>query len=726
MKKKYLLITVFAVLLLHSCKTKKKIIRNIPFYVWKKLGPDTTYVDTLNKFAKNTETYWFGNGRVSSLWADPKDANHILAGVGFSAVFETKNAGNSWQNITKNIPVIDVKKIVKKDGIFYIATGYRFKNPIRFSTIKNEFYGYGVLHSNDDGKTWSKPSGDFYCADFSLTKKHKTAYAIDYKKLYKSNDSLNSFNKIFDFTKMLPFRGELINVVVHPTNKNLVYVSSAFGNTSNDATLFFSTDGGKTFTNKTPIFKKFAPKPISDLGYYVKNVSLFYDEISADLFVHFSIAYRFLGRNKKAYFKVKQLILKSSDFNNFTLESISDKKNGYHFIPFIQKIDTTFFIKDWYLKRKTPSYKVFKDIGQGKTHQDTRAVAVAKDGTIYYGNDAGLFKSRDKGVSWQDAFKNLNANLIIESGYYSDKDKRRISFGTQDCGFYINDFNGKPRYPIASHEGGIYQSPYNINRIYVKDRHIKITTDGGKKYRTIKMNDGKPLTLYHDDGLLRENVIDNNKLYASHYNSLFVSDSLGVQGTWHNITPDNHRNGRGSSLAISKKNPSILYFANVLITEKDTNENHDKYKYQTHLVKSVDGGKHWLSIDKEFKDLFLEKSIISTVITSDENPDLVWFSLRNRIEKDKVYFSNDGGISWKNISYNLPNVPVNRIVYDTNHKKLYIGNDLGVYQLENQRWKLLGKKLPKVIVTSMFLDFYRNELVISTFGQGIWYIPLKF
>ncbi|HFS66633.1 MAG TPA: exo-alpha-sialidase [Flavobacteriia bacterium] len=721
------IIYIVFLLLLFSCKTNNKTVKsnsNKPIK-WQKLGPNTTYEDTLNKFSKSTETYWFGNGQIASLWADPNDADHLLAGVAFAGLFETNNNGENWYLITPNTPTISIKKILKKDGILYISTGYRFKNPLRFSAIKYNFYGYGVLQSSDNGKTWSKPSGNFYCADFSMEKSHQIAFAVDYKNIYKSEDSLKYFTKLFSFKDKIPDKGELINVVVNPNNNSLVYVSSAFGNSKNDATLFFSSDGGKTFSNKTSVIDDFAPKAISELGKYVKDVSLFYDEEEAILYAHFSVAYRFLGSNQKEYHKVTSVILKSKDFKNFTLETIQAKKNGFHFIPFIQKIDSTLFIKDWYLKMKNPSEKVFKDIGQGKTHQDTRAVAKTKNGTIFYGNDAGLFKSEDNGHSWQDAFVHLNANLIMEAGYYSDKEKRRIAFGTQDDGFYVNDFNGKSRYPIATHEGGIYQSKHDIDRIYVKDRQVKITTDGGKKFRTIKMNNGKPLGIMHNDGLLREDPVDKTKLYASHYDGLYVSDSLGVQGTWKNITPKNKLNGRGSCLAIPESNTNILYYANEWINIPYKDAKYDAYQYKAHLLKSTDSGATWKDIGKPFSAIFDDQSIISTVITDDSNPDNVWFTLRNLIDNKKVYFSDNGGVTWQNITYNLPNVPANRIVYDAVNKQLLLGNDLGVYILKSEKWIPFGEGLPKIIVTSMFVDNQHNKLIISTFGQGIWQIALK-
>ena len=46
----------------------------------------------------------------------------------------------------------------------------------------------------------------------------------------------------------------------------------------------------------------------------------------------------------------------------------------------------------------------------------------------------------------------------------------------------------------------------------------------------------------------------------------------------------------------------------------------------------------------------------------------------------KSLFSDDGGISWNNISGILPNVPANTIVLnELDSLKLFIRNDLGVF-----------------------------------------------
>ena len=56
-----------------------------------------------------------------------------------NGLFETFDAGKNWKSLTDKVPVNRINKIEVKKGIIYISTGYRFKNPLRFSTVKKEF-----------------------------------------------------------------------------------------------------------------------------------------------------------------------------------------------------------------------------------------------------------------------------------------------------------------------------------------------------------------------------------------------------------------------------------------------------------------------------------------------------------------------------------------------------------------------------------------------------------
>ncbi len=721
--KNQLLLLLF--LVLFSCKskqesTKKAIDTTKNTHTWQKLGANEPYVDKLNKFSESTEKYWFGNGRISSLWADPNDDNHLLAGVSFAGLYETFNQGKTWNYITKNTPTLDINKIVKLQDTLYISTGYKFKNPIRFSAIKKNFYGFGILKSFDNGKTWSKPSGNFYVLDFSISKNHNTVYAIDDKRVYKSINKANSFKKIADLSTHFTSKVELLTVVQHSNNPNIVYVTARKGTKKDTYLLFKSIDGGKTWQNKTDIISAYIKKMKGSIGHYIKDVSMFLSK-NGILYAHFSVAHRFFNRNKE-YIKVNSIVLKSNNFTNFELVSKQIVKSGTHYTPKIYEQNGILFLKDWYLKMKKPSDTEFKNIGIGKVHQDCRDVTVTKDGTIFYANDAGLVESKDNGKTWQNGFFELNANLIFEMGYYSDINSRLVAIGTQDCGYYLNDFDNQPYYPIEVHEGGIYISPHNKNRIYIKGRYINLYNAETKRKKNLKLNDGKPIHIMHRDGILMEDPNFKNRLYVSHNTELYVSDSLGKKGSWKNITPKKGL-GRGASIAIPKSNSNIIYLANQSVTYPIKGK-YESYIFKGYLLKSTNTGKDWQIISEEFTDLLTQKSIISTVITDDKNPNKVWFSLRNLEKGKKIFQSEDGGKTWQNISYDLPNVPANRLAFNKKTNVLYLANDFGVYYLKDKKWIRFGKNLPYTIVTSMVIDYQYNEMIISTFGNGVWHISL--
>jgi len=111
----------------------------------------------------------------------------------------------------------------------------------------------------------------------------------------------------------------------------------------------------------------------------------------------------------------------------------------------------------------------------------------------------------------------------------------------------------------------------------------------------------------------------------------------------------------------------------------------------------------------------------------------------NGIDAAHVYRSTDGGASWTDISSNLPNAPANSVLVDPNDANtIYVALDTGVYATTSVAscasadcWDVYGTALPNAPVTQLAAaagmatgDGRTGELRASTYGRGIWQIPL--
>jgi hypothetical protein len=86
-----------------------------------------------------------------------------------------------------------------------------------------------------------------------------------------------------------------------------------------------------------------------------------------------------------------------------------------------------------------------------------------------------------------------------------------------------------------------------------------------------------------------------------------------------------------------------------------------------------------------------------------------------------VFVSSNGGGAWKNISGNLPDVPVNSSVV-WNHR-LVIGTDVGVFATSATapgKWVRLGKNLPASPSVALAVAPDQSFLVVATHGRGLW------
>jgi photosystem II stability/assembly factor-like uncharacterized protein len=88
-----------------------------------------------------------------------------------------------------------------------------------------------------------------------------------------------------------------------------------------------------------------------------------------------------------------------------------------------------------------------------------------------------------------------------------------------------------------------------------------------------------------------------------------------------------------------------------------------------------------------------------------------------------LYRTDDHGKSWRSIASNLARSPINVVVQDRkNANLLIVGNDLGVWVSidAGAKWERLKGDLPTVPVHDLAVHPRENDLVLGTYGRGIF------
>jgi len=88
-----------------------------------------------------------------------------------------------------------------------------------------------------------------------------------------------------------------------------------------------------------------------------------------------------------------------------------------------------------------------------------------------------------------------------------------------------------------------------------------------------------------------------------------------------------------------------------------------------------------------------------------------------------VFVTTNGGGGWRDISGNLPDVPVNSVVADpSSPNTVYVGTDVGAFVTTNRgdSWQRLGTGMPKVAVWQLDYDAKNGLLAAGTHGRGAY------
>ena len=113
-------------------------------------------------------------------------------------------------------------------------------------------------------------------------------------------------------------------------------------------------------------------------------------------------------------------------------------------------------------------------------------------------------------------------------------------------------------------------------------------------------------------------------------------------------------------------------------------------------------------------------------LMDEEEEDIVWLAFGGYDADTRVRRSEDGGVTWTEEGSGLPALPVNALARDIHSGDLYAGTDAGVYVLPegSDLWTPYKAGLPEVLCSDLAIRRSTGELLLSTYGRGVWKAPL--
>ena len=131
-----------------------------------------------------------------------------------------------------------------------------------------------------------------------------------------------------------------------------------------------------------------------------------------------------------------------------------------------------------------------------------------------------------------------------------------------------------------------------------------------------------------------------------------------------------------------------------------------------------------------------DMTLVEDIITSVHNPDTAYAVFDNHKRGDHapyLYRTSNRGETWRDISGDLPDWgAVHTVAEDhVDPNLLFVGTEFGLFYSQNggQNWVQLKTNFPTIDVRDIEIQRRENDLVVGTFGRGIYvlddYSPLR-
>ena len=330
----------------------------------------------------------------------------------------------------------------------------------------------------------------------------------------------------------------------------------------------------------------------------------------------------------------------------------------------------------------------------GYSHCDMAIMEYVND-KLYVGSDGGISIANNPTIVNSNYFTDITEGLGIRQFYklgISQTNPVIMSGGSQDNGTSVYRSNGIWYDWLGADGMETFIDKNNSNILYGTSQYggLYKSINTGTSYIGINSPEDKSgdwVTPFEQDPLLA------NTIYTG-YDKVYKSSNGG--STWVSISQ-----GFGENLNHLKIAPS----SNLVMYASFGNS----------LYKTINGGTtNWTQLSGF-------SGSINSIAIHPTNPNKVAIATTS---DQKVYVSNNGGITWISYLYDLPDFSAQALVWENNGRDgLYLGMNYGVYYIDNEFntiWQSFSNNLPNVIISELEINYADNKLYAATYGRGLW------
>jgi photosystem II stability/assembly factor-like uncharacterized protein len=652
-------------------------------------------------------------GRIAALATHPSNPNIYYAGPADGGVWRSTDAGASWVALTDLLPTTAIGALAldpNDPAVIYAGTGEaNFANHSR--------YGLGIYKSTDSGNTWVHLGRDTFagrCISKIVVKRAQSstvfagvtpaggfpamAAARGHPQASGPLGAFRSLDGGTTWTQVgggLPANLPVTDLVADPANAEVMYacVGHIFGDPANG--IYKTTDGGASWSRLA------GGLPISTVGRINLGVAPSNPNRLYALFVNpatpdgNNASTRGVWRSDNAGASWTQLVNAPSFQSTYgwylSVVSVSPTNPDAVFMGGLNLVRSTNAGSSW--STVTPP------------HVDLHALAWDASGRLLAGDDGGVHRTANLGAAWSSLNAGLQAIQFYAGFSTHPTDPDIMIGGTQDNG--TNRRNASAAWAqVAGGDGGWTQINQTTPAIVFAESqgtaNLYRSTNGG-----LSFSGGGAGIIGSDRNCflppyLTDPQTPTRMLYATHR----IYESTNTGQSWTPISADLTAGAPAAirSLAIAPSNPSYVYAA--------TNDGR--------ILRSLDGGR---TFDVRVTGHAGWPRSTRELAVHPTRPGTVYYA--NAIfGGPKVMCSDDAGATFRDITGNLPDVPVNTVAVDARRTPaiLFAGADDGVYRSldDGVTWDRYACGFPRAPVIDIVLESSRDRLVVATQGRGAW------